>query len=123
MKDRIKELRKASSHGENQKTFADFLGISQSNLASYETGRRVPSDAVIQLMCQKCNVNEEWLRTGTGEMSKKRTRNQELLAFANDVMEDVDESFKKRFILALSKLNESDWETLKKIADELTKED
>lgn len=68
MKDRIKELRKANSHGENQKTFADFLGISQSNLASYETGRRVPSDAVIQLICQKCNVNEEWLRTGRGEI-------------------------------------------------------
>ena len=56
-------------------------------------------------------------------MREKRTRNQELAIFANEIMEDVDESFKKRLVLALSKLNESDWETLKKIADELSKED
>ena len=68
-------------------------------------------------------INEDWLRTGEGEMFKKRTRNQEILAFANDVMEDVDDSFKKRFIRALSKLNASDWEVLEKIANELTKKE
>lgn len=123
MKDRIKEIRKLPNIGKTQEEFADFLGISKSNLASYETGRRTPTDAVIGLICQKCDINEDWLRTGNGEPYKERTRNQELQAFANDVMDDVDESFKKRFILALSKLNESDWETLKKIADELSKED
>ena len=69
MKDRIKQIRKSfSDNGKTQEKFADFLGISKSNLASYETGRRMPTDAVIGLICQKCNINEEWLRNGTGEM-------------------------------------------------------
>lgn len=68
MKDRIKEIRKSDSHGRTQDSFAEYLGISKSNLASYEAGRRTPSDAVIQLICQKCNIHEEWLRNGTGEI-------------------------------------------------------
>lgn len=71
MKDRIKKIRKSFPiEGKNQDTFANFLGIPQSNLASYETGRRTPTDAVIQLICEKCNVNEEWLRNGIEPMRK-----------------------------------------------------
>lgn len=69
MKNRIKEIRKLfPDHGKTQETFANYLGISKQNLASYETGRRTPSDAVIQLICEKCNVNKDWLLNGTGEM-------------------------------------------------------
>ena len=64
MKDRIKKVRKMSPYGKTQDTFSDFLGIPKSNLASYEIGRRAPSDAAVQLICQKCNIREEWLRTG-----------------------------------------------------------
>lgn len=69
MKDRIKKIRKSfPEYGETQETFAKFLGIPKSNLSSYESGRRTPSDAVVQLICEKCNTNEEWLRNGTGDM-------------------------------------------------------
>lgn len=119
LKDRLKEVRKKSPYGKNQETFANYLGIPQSNLSSYEIGRRTPSDAVVQLICQKCNINEEWLRTGKGEPTIKRTRRQEIGAFANEVMDLPDENIKKRLIEALIKLNESDWETLEKIADSL----
>jgi len=73
VKDRIKVARKSSPYGKNQATFAEFLGIPQSNLASYEIGRRTPSDAVIQLICQKCDISEEWLRNGTPPMEKPTT--------------------------------------------------
>lgn len=72
MKDRIKKVRKAMpEYGKTQDDFANFLGIPKPNLSSYETGRRTPSDAVIQLICGKCNVNEEWLRSGNGQMFKE----------------------------------------------------
>ncbi|MBO5484313.1 MAG: helix-turn-helix transcriptional regulator [Lachnospiraceae bacterium] len=122
MKDRIKEVRKASSYGKTQDSFSEYLGISKSNLASYESGRRTPSDAVIQLICQKCNINENWLKSGTGSMKISLTRNQEIGAFANDVMKLDDEKFKKRFVEALTKLDERDWEALEIIIDKLTKE-
>ncbi len=67
MKDRIKEVRKMSPYGKTQESFAEFLGIPKQNLSSYEIGRRNPSDAVIQLICQKCGINKDWLLTGEGE--------------------------------------------------------
>lgn len=72
MKDRIKKIRKSiPEYGKTQDDFANFLGIPKPNLSSYEIGRRVPSNAVIQLICQKCNINENWLRNGKGEMTKE----------------------------------------------------
>lgn len=121
MKDRIKQIRKEA--GLTQVDFGERIGVKGNTITGYETGLRNPTDAVLLSICREFNIDEEWLRTGNGEMYKKRTKSQELLNFTNDVLSDVDDSFKKRFMLALSKLNESDWETLRKIADELTKED
>ena len=124
MKDRIKEIRKSMPEcGKTQEDFARFLGIPKPNLSSYETGRRKPSDAVIRLICEKCNVNKEWLENGTGDMMKGRTRNQEIGAFANEVMDLPDEDFEKRFIEALTKLDSRDWETIQKIVDSISKEE
>lgn len=119
MKDRLKEIRKTNQAWKTQDDFAEFLGISKSNLSSYEAGRRMPSDAVVQLICQKCNINEEWLRTGNGEMFNSKTRNQEIGAFANEVMMLDDDNFKKKFIDALIKLDSKDWEHLEEIAKKL----
>lgn len=81
-----------------------------------------PSDSVLMDISREYSINYDWLKFGTGEMRKSLTRNQEISAFATDLMEEVDESFKKRLILALSKLNERDWETIEKIADALNEE-
>lgn len=69
--DRIKKIRRESSYGKTQDMFAEYLGISKQNVSSYEVGRRNPSDAAIKLICEKCQVNEEWLRTGTGDPYKE----------------------------------------------------
>lgn len=65
MKDRLKEIR--TDKGFRVQQFADTLGVSKSNIESYEYGRRSPSDAFIKLICNRFSVNEEWLRTGEGE--------------------------------------------------------
>ena len=66
MNNRLKIVRKKT--GLNQNDFADALGISVSNISSYESGRRNPSDAFISLICSKYGINKEWLRDGTGNM-------------------------------------------------------
>ena len=119
--DRIKSIR--NSNNMSQSDFAKRLSVSRSAICKMESGENSPSEQTINLICREFSINETWLRTGEGEMFKKRTRNQEIMAFANSVMEGLDESFKKRLLLALSKLNESDWETLEKISNELNKED
>lgn len=67
MKDRIKKLRKQYLDM-TQAAFAERIGIKQNTVAQYETGRNEPTDTVITLICREFNVNETWLRTGTGEM-------------------------------------------------------
>ena len=66
MKDRIKFLRK--NLGLTQEEFSSRIGIKRNTLAGYETGKAVPSDAIIMSICKEYRVNEEWLRNGTGDM-------------------------------------------------------
>lgn len=66
MNERIKKLRKDLDL--TQQEFADRISIKRGAVANYEIGRNIPSDSVINLICREFNVNETWLRTGTGEM-------------------------------------------------------
>ena len=64
--DRIKKVRKSLDL--TQEAFATRIGSVQNAITGYESGRRNPSAPVISLICKEFNVNEEWLRNGTGEM-------------------------------------------------------
>ena len=68
MNERIKKLRKVLDL--TQQEFGERLGIKRNTIATYESGRNDPIDAVVSLICKEFNVNEEWLRGGTGEMFK-----------------------------------------------------
>lgn len=67
MNKRLREVRKHTPNN-TQDRFAAFLGTTRAAIASYELGRVIPSDTFIQLLCAKCNVSENWLRTGNGDM-------------------------------------------------------
>lgn len=120
MKERIKELRK--SFGITQQEFADKLGLKRNTIATYEIGKAVPSDRVVSDLCNKYNVNEEWLRTGEGEMFVALNRTQQIAQLTADLFKGEKDSFKERLLLALAKLDESEWKVLEKIAEDLTKE-
>lgn len=79
MNERLKQLRKHL--GMTQKEFAVALHIKQNTVATYEMGRITPSDSVIAGICREFNVNENWLRTGSGDMFLPDPDN-ELDAFA-----------------------------------------
>ena len=119
MKTRIRTLRKTLRM--TQQEFADRLKISRNNIAGYESGTRVPSDAVISLMCSVFHVNEEWLRLGEGEMFVPLTKNEILKRLEEDINE-APNSFKARFIEAMGKLDEKDWKQIEKLAKKLIKE-
>lgn len=115
MKERLRKLRKTLDL--TQQEFADRIGSARDNIAGYETGRRNPSVAVISLICTKFNVNEEWLRTGNGEMFIELTRDEQIEHFVGDALKSEDDSFKKKFISMLAALDESDWEVLQKMVE------
>lgn len=66
MNQRLRELRKALNL--NQTEFGNRIGVKQSTITGYETGNRIPLDSVIISICREFNVNENWLRSGEGEM-------------------------------------------------------
>ena len=71
MNTRIKKLRKALEL--TQQSFADRLGLKQNSIALIESGRKT-SDQTIRNICREFHVNEEWLRTGAGEMFERVIR-------------------------------------------------
>lgn len=83
----------------------------------------VPSDRTIYDICREYDINEEWLRTGKGEMQIPLTRSDTIAKFAGELIKEEDDSFKKKLINVLAKLDENQWEVLEDIAKMLTEKD
>lgn len=120
MKNRIRELRKEL--GLTQAEFGERLGIKANTVGNYETGLRVPSDAIIFSICREFDANEDWLRTGSGDMFITKTRSQEIVDFMSELMNDPDDSFKRRFIESVAQLSEEEWKVIEQIIDRLLAE-
>lgn len=118
MHDRIKHLRKELLHL-TQEEFANSLKISRSNLGSIEIGRVNVTDRIISDICEKFNVNENWLRTGEGETFLKLDREAEIAQLAATLFKDEEDSFRTRLILTLANLNSDELQLLEKIALEI----
>lgn len=121
MKDRFKELRKALSM--TQQDFADSIEMSRNFVAQIEMGSKIPSDRTVRDICRKFKVNYEWLTEGTGDMFIQNKRKSEIADFVGSVLNGEADSFKVRLVEILANLNESEWETLQKLANALADEE
>lgn len=106
MKERIRKIRKDADLTQDE--FAIKVNLTKNYISLVENGSRNLADRTISDICRIFNVNEEWLRNGTGDPYHKRTRDQEVAEFLNDIMEESDNNYKKRLILAMSKLSEKE---------------
>ena len=120
MKDRIKMLRKALNL--NQTDFGARIGIAQTSVANYETGRRDPTDAVILSICREFNVDETWLRTGEGSMFRPTSRDEQITAFVSEALSGTDPNFQRRLLSVLSRLSAEEWSWLEAKAREIVGE-
>ena len=66
MIERLRQLRKALKI--NQTNFAKQLGLTQTAYSMIENGNNPLSDRHIKVICSAFNVNENWLRSGDGDM-------------------------------------------------------
>lgn len=67
---RLKEVRQALNM--SQAKFAKALSMSNGYVAQVELGNTRVNGRIIKLMHFVLNVNEEWLRTGKGEMFEEK---------------------------------------------------
>lgn len=117
MKDRIKSLRKALDM--TQQEFADKIGLKRNSVASYEIGKNYPMDTVIKSICREFNVNEEWLRTGEGEMFEELTEQQKIIKYTALLLKDKDSVVAnaiQTLIVTYEQLDDASKATLEKIA-------
>lgn len=111
---RLKELRKALNI--TQQELANRVGMKQNTIATYEIERAMPSDLAIRSICREFNVNEDWLRSGNGEMFLPIDRNVDIAKLTRQLLDEEDDSFKNRFISMLANLTVEEWESIERKA-------
>lgn len=68
MNERIRKLRKQLNL--TMEKFGQKLGVKKNTVSQWESGANSLTDQMFKSICREFNVNEEWLRNGTGEMLK-----------------------------------------------------
>ena len=123
MNSRIKAVRTSLSLSQDE--FANSLRLSRNFIWLIEKGDRTPSDRTIADICNKYNVNEEWLRNGTGEMFKPVSTNEQVSAMLKDVIHpDGSERWKQArqtIIESLAAMPPEFWEQAAELVDEIVK--
>jgi len=88
--DRIRQVRKAL--GLKQGEFASRIGLTQTALSMIELDKVALTEKNIKLICATFAVDEDWLRTGEGEMfGSMSPYEKELLEVFGKLTEDTQE--------------------------------
>lgn len=116
--ERIRDLRTALEL--SQRDFSEKTKIGHSTLAMFKTGQRTPKDIHISQICQTFNVNEDWLRTGDGEMFNQVSRETELGRYIGQILKPgSDNGFIKKIIITYIQLDENGKKTIRDFAESL----
>lgn len=114
MKDRIKKIRKDKKL--TQVEFGERIGVKGNTITNYENGLRNPTDAIILSICREFSVNENWLRTGTGDPYLQP--DDKLSSYLADIITG-DDYFIKDLISAYMELDDISKAALRKLADSM----
>lgn len=114
MNTRIKELRKVLNL--TQDKFAKSINISRSNLSAIENGTINITDRNVKMICSAHDVNEDWLRTGNGEIFSFSNEDDELDILIGAFYAENDD-FKKKIIKTMLSWNEDEWMFMKRFID------
>lgn len=120
IKERLKILRKSKLHL-TQAEFADKISMSRSNLANIESGYVNITDRNIKDICKTFNVSLSWLVDGEGEMFEQLSKDEEIAKFVAKILNEEEESFKRRFIEMLVALSPDEWEILEQAIEIIKK--
>lgn len=124
MNERVKELR--SALGLSAEKFGGKIGVTRSAISKMELGVCNISEQSIISICREFNVNEEWLRNGTGEMFNDLSQDEELAYIVGQALPQADDFVKDTFI-ALGRLSQEftadDWKVVKRFVDALAGKD
>ena len=108
--ERLKLLRQAL--GIRQGDFANKISTTQGHISDIENGRKNLSERTIKLISLENwdgkFVDEDWLRTGNGEMFKERLPQDEVASYVEDLLESDGNPFYEVIIGMMKAYHEMD---------------
>jgi transcriptional regulator with XRE-family HTH domain len=120
MKERLKELRIAL--GISQAELGERIGVSRAAISRLESGSNNFTNQMVTSICREFGVNEEWLRTGSGDMFEEISRAEKAAQIVGAALGSGDEFILNTFI-ALGQLSPAEWELIKKFVDKIKGDD
>lgn len=123
MKNRIKDIRTKLKL--SQEEFGKQIGIGKTSISKIETGENKPSEQTIMLICEKFNVSENWLKSGTGEPFISVTPYEKAYNHFGYIMENAAPSKKAALSMLLELLysvDDQQWDSIMKHFEEIKKE-
>lgn len=115
--ERVKEIRKTL--GLTLEKFGEKLGVGKTSISKIEKQQVRLTDQMAKSICREFDVNEEWLRTGVGDMFLPTNRSADIAKLTKELLNEEDDSFKNRFVSMLAHLSVEEWEFLEQKAKEL----
>lgn len=117
MNERIKELRKSLKLSQDE--FGRRLGVTRGAITNIELNKTEPKELFLELICKVFDVNENWLRTGEGEMFEQLTEQQKLIKYTALLLKNKDSVIAtaiQTLIVTYEQLDDASKATLEKIA-------
>ena len=103
-------------------SFAKALNLSQPFVSNICAGASQPSERTILDICREFNVNEQWLRSGEGDMFLRLSRNDEIAAYVARVMKDESAYYQQKMLLFFSRLSPEMLRKLEEVAKDILSE-
>ena len=102
---RVKILRQAL--GMSQTDFGAKIGVTRGVINNLDRGITELQDPLLSLVCSVFNARREWLETGEGEMFEPEDAEAPFYDAMGIITNDEPDSFRKRFVNALSELDDA----------------
>lgn len=103
--------------GISQAELGEQVGYTTNYINMIENGKRNPSPLLVSKIAEILDVDEQWLRTGEGDMHKQESREQELARYVGQLLVDRPESMRSALITTLLCFDPDgpEWEVLERI--------
>lgn len=101
--------------------FAERIKVDQSFISQLVSGKRNPSDRTVADICREFNVDENWLRTGEGEMFVQLSEDAEFIQILSEI-EVSDDDFIKALLRSYWRLSDNEKAAIHKLVDGMLNE-
>lgn len=104
--------------GLNQEKFGERLGVGKTAISKLEKGYNNLTEQMARSICREFNVNEDWLRTGEGDMFINYEDEQTELDYLIGKLASDGDAFKIKFIKFMLRQPDERWDVIEKMIDD-----